>query len=933
MSLSKHAFMFTTGLGFFLATPPSLADEPLPNGLTNSSSVRFGDPLDPASLRLLPLYAREEKGGPTRSFETLALLLPGTQNDRYGVSFLGISSPENSYFIDGIRVGNPVLGVSALPLSAEFAEKVDISLIGSDATFGRGSGGVYDVNTRSGTNEWRTSIWGSMTPGGLDGARALVPSSSTIQTQSHLAFVSDFGAATSGPLIKNKLFFFAGGSFALRRYELDRSLHRVELQSDGTPEIDPKTELQRTTLLPGSITTAIAAGQIGQWTGTLSYRPSSTTEFSIATLGNATSSGGDGTYTFDNMDERLDKTNLNGNDSALGGTNSVFTHALILRGASSFAGGKARVDSALGWVHGTVESAAADGSGVDDIDTPGTLAHVPGVLWRRNSTTTGRHWLGDFETLSADALGRCNPNGVPGEENLHCPVSAYRTGGPGFLSKQTTNRVQGRAVLSVRAQALGEHRLRAGIDFEVETAAYKRGFSGRVYIEENLSGRLVVQEQFGYLRGPDDPVALASLTTSGSSISGGVFVADTWQIRKNLVAEASLRYDGQMLRGEEPTQSIALPFMFSPRVGFSWDPMNNGRSRFFGSYMLRYQHVPLNVALRGLSAENRLTFYQQTSSCDIGQPTTLYGGCGASLIANDSSSPTQRYVLNGGSLAVDSALQAPAAHQVVVGAEATLPWQVRLGITAYSDDLLRALEDATTIHRDRIIGNPGYGRTVETPEATRTSSGLSLTVMRPFAKGFVGLASYTLSHVHGNYEGYFRSDTGQLDPNQLSSYDTPEHNENNTHDLPNDHRHALKLYAGKEFVLPVGVNIEVGGGYTTRSGLPYYAHADNPNFDYGSDVFLPLPGGRKPWLHRLDARLGVSAKLRKNLRLGASVDIFNVANSQAAIAVDQNYTYDWVYPQTYGKPGQPEPTPNPNYGKPTEYQSQRQVRFGLRLDY
>ena len=68
------------------------------------------------------------------------------------------------------------------------------------------------------------------------------------------------------------------------------------------------------------------------------------------------------------------------------------------------------------------------------------------------------------------------------------------------------------------------------------------------------------------------------------------------------------------------------------------------------------------------------------------------------------------------------------------------------------------------------------------------------------------------------------------------------------------------------------------------------------------------------------------------------MDIFNVANFQEVIAVDQNYTYGDVVPIKGATADQieamyPDVEKNPNFGNPIAYQRPRMFRFGVRLTF
>src|SRR5262249_46778777 len=97
-------------------------------------------------------------GTATRSFESLATVAPGAQTDTYGVSVNGTTSPENSFQIDGVAVNNPAFGTLGTPLTTEFVKEVNVVSGGYMPEFGRAMGGVFDVVTQSGGNEFHGSV-------------------------------------------------------------------------------------------------------------------------------------------------------------------------------------------------------------------------------------------------------------------------------------------------------------------------------------------------------------------------------------------------------------------------------------------------------------------------------------------------------------------------------------------------------------------------------------------------------------------------------------------------------------------------------------------------------------------------------------------------------------------------------------------------------
>ena len=64
----------------------------------------------------------------TRTFEQVATIAPTAQNDGFGVSFAGATSPENNYIIDGLRVSDPGFGTLGTNLLTNFIDQLDVKV-------------------------------------------------------------------------------------------------------------------------------------------------------------------------------------------------------------------------------------------------------------------------------------------------------------------------------------------------------------------------------------------------------------------------------------------------------------------------------------------------------------------------------------------------------------------------------------------------------------------------------------------------------------------------------------------------------------------------------------------------------------------------------------------------------------------------------------
>ena len=145
----------------------------VPSVGVGSSSV--GASVDAEFTQRVPIMAPEGVGGMTRSFEALAQVSPGAQDDGFGVSVSGTTSAENQHQIDGVSVGSPAVGTNSSALSVEFIDEVNIVDGGYMPEFGRSIGGAITATTKSGGNETHDSVCLAVNPGAFGGEPELTP--------------------------------------------------------------------------------------------------------------------------------------------------------------------------------------------------------------------------------------------------------------------------------------------------------------------------------------------------------------------------------------------------------------------------------------------------------------------------------------------------------------------------------------------------------------------------------------------------------------------------------------------------------------------------------------------------------------------------------------------------------------------------------------
>jgi hypothetical protein len=157
-----------------------------------------------------------------RRFSDALYLAPGVssggQVGQANPSIAGGSGLENNYVIDGVNVTNAgygalgsysiVFGSLGNGVPFDFIKEAQVQTSGFGAEFGESSGGVVNVITRSGTNAIRGSVFGFSRPSDLESAYKQVNTvNGTVNVTS--THVDDIGGQLGGPIVKNKLFYFA----------------------------------------------------------------------------------------------------------------------------------------------------------------------------------------------------------------------------------------------------------------------------------------------------------------------------------------------------------------------------------------------------------------------------------------------------------------------------------------------------------------------------------------------------------------------------------------------------------------------------------------------------------------------------------------------------------------------------------------------------
>ena len=200
------------------------------------------------------------------------------------------------------------------------------------------------------------------------------------------------------------------------------------------------------------------------------------------------------------------------------------------------------------------------------------------------------------------------------------------------------------------------------------------------------------------------------------------------------------------------------------------------------------------------------------------------------------------------------------------------------------------------------------------------------------------------SSLIGNYEGLFRNDNGQSDPNITSLFDLQSLLANTYGRLPNDRPHQFKFNGSYR----TPWNLLISGNFYAQSGVPFNQLIPHPI--YGNNEGFAVQRGtavvpavtavqvgfpnvvdsigshRTPTTMNLDLGAYFPIKVGEGKELRLTGDWFNVFNSQRAVTLDQTFTIN------SGVTGVP-PVANPFYGSALLVQAPSAFRFGAKFTF
>ncbi len=897
-----------------------------------------------------------------RTAENIALLAPGVQQagallqmnnptpmGTPALSFGGATDAENAYYIDGFNTTDQLTGQGgySLPYGAILQQQTMIS--GYGAKYGRSIGGVISQIGKSGSNTWHFGARASWQPGNMESApvnqywsnpRSTTPGETigNLRTyrknnigQISVGTTGDtiipgseyiYDAYVSGPIIKDRLFFFLGA-------ESDNVL------ASANDAMSPTAK------------TTFAEAHRPKIYAKINWNINENNIFTLTGLQQENKNWLD-QYSFNyNTFTNGDKT----------GSQPTLKNAmrLFIANYTSYLTDSLTLHAMFGKMHTEYYTQMPGASGLPAIQSASKQnpAFTPPGGFSNSNTTVQ---LADPNHRSSVMNYRVDLDYTLGNHDLSFGIDnitswdmddGVSTTGPGYswLYGQTNS---GNALVGgTPTNPAGDPSIAPWVgSTSLNGAAGAGGYYVSQYIFSNAASVRITQR--------------------------AEYIQDNWHVTPNLLLNLGLR-NGTFVNynpaGTAYVRETTPNWM--PRIGFSWNAFGDNSLKVFGNAGRYYIVMPAGVALRGAGASTFTNLYgTYTGVNPDGTPKGF-----APLPQNNGGHPGMGTSANGEygvlpnpELVTAQNVKPEYSDNFVLGAQweftpgyvagATLMYQKLGRILDDWDDQLRIcaaglsqglsymtpqtcgewtsglnLMNPTETEHLRVTSPSGALNTVTVNQAQqgfpngveRNYHSVDLSLTHPWDGKWFGKADLLYSESYGNTEGPVDSIIGQGGDSVVitEQWDFAQLMEYADGRLPNDARWQFKLY-GAYAITPewmIGANLAISSGHPNVC-LGYYGSAETDPLGYatgngtngayhycGGHPAPPGSTGFTPWTHTLDLNVTYSPEWASH-KLTFNAAVFNVFNTQTPL----QYFYG------YGTTAAPEPRYNmPQFWTPPRY--------------
>jgi hypothetical protein len=813
-------------------------------------------------------FQRIPKG---RDFESLAITIPGVNDEPLtggGLSVDGATGSENVFYVDGMDITELDQGRKGQEAAFEFIEEVQMKASGYQAEYGGAIGGVLNVITRSGGNEFHGEVMGYYSGSMLNGKERDTLRLAIFGDEAEYVNYQDLygkdevhrieaGFNLGGYILKDKLWFFS--SFL----PVFRSTSRnIDWQSSATAP--DSTHTQNETYYNGTfkLTTAPLRGlrvsasfmsNFNKYRGDLPAR---------AGTDNPEKEWGLYGFDYPNFSGNLTFDYTLSNNFLISGRFGMFSE-----------------------------------------DTTNQQVQPDGPLFRFRHPTPG------------SAYGMSTTNSMFPEipEDLVKPRGWMNYGyyDAFVTNKRLKQRQSANLNFTYYINLAGEHAWKAGlqwvrlhedIDDTIKYPYFQFGWdSDFQYIDTGER----VRGKYGYyaVRGGEFTGPYGTFANVFSN-RWALFIQDSWtpDFATNLTLNLGLRAESEDIPSfsdlpeySEPPIQFGFGDKIAPRLGFVYDVFGDTKTKIFGSFGYYYDVMKLEMAVGAYGGFKWSSDYYTIDNYDWTLLTADNpGALGTYLTTYNWRIPSFD--------TTDPDLQPMQQSELTVGFEQQIVDNFSGSIRFVYKHLIRAIEDVGIISsagEEYYTTNPGYGYSKRisegglfadylppTPHAKRDYLGINLNFEKRFADNWMAGFSYTYSQLRGNYDGL--SDRPNVNRVWDLWYMVRDQNMNvNNGPLTTDRPHQLKAWGSYVFPFDLTIGFFASG----MSGVPV-----NRSLGVPEDMMVDgrLSDGRTPFLFLANLYAEYNLHLADRYVVQFNVNVDNLFDTATARRIYSGMATDYI---------------------------------------
>ena len=950
----------------------------------DTSSTAIGANLSDHLYESLPL---------ARSVTSLFYLGPGTTDSLGGgsanPSVSGGSALDNLYVADGVNITDSAFGglgiftrsygTLGVGINTSFIKEVQVKTGGFEPQFGQSQGGIVNIITKSGTNQWHGGAFGFSQPGRFEAERSQRDDFSVNKVGEILHGESyDAGVEIGGPApgLRNKMFLFGSFNPSIRR-----NIVRAA-EGSGLLDLYGNQTHQRYFTKNYSFKADYNLSPVHQVNFSIFGDPTTTNLTNLAKLDTPAPI------------RTLNIDNLTANSQLDFGTrniavryNGTLTPTWTVSG--SFSQGRNHFD----------ESGFANFHQIVDRTQP-ARGNFTAVGLGFYEPTDGTTYRGTADTSKQISFVGTHTFGVGYQYQRGFYSGLRERSGPKFTIPATN----ADGTLQISSTAAGQL---SNAAFSLRPAADSCILCPLVTLPDGSETRV-------YLRQDRGEFGVPSFDTE--SDYHAAYAQDTWRLNRFVTALLGYRWEQERLIGSPGPSGSRISYVFtgnwSPRFGVTIDPLGRGRTKVYYNFGRFHEYIPLDLGERSLSSEKDFTgarFAPQFTGDapnrravinQFGTVTPVLdaahllsgatGGTGGAPTV--SAQDPVNFILPGTKLGY--------AQEHLVGFEQQLPGNLVVSVRYIDRRLERIVEDAAVVspegaaffgqtyfignisstldaavnpiafkyavggplpsqcnpdwdtevfdHTGKSLGRVCWAALGKNgkpagdqgadgvpdgfPDAVHNYRAVEIELNKRFAKNWQLISNWRIAKLQGNFEGHFRNDNGQTDPAISSLFDFTGGDFGLLGDqfavgpLNTDRRHIVNIYGSYAFGESAlgrrvrGLNL--GGGLHMQSGVPISEFLAHPVYLNAGEI--PVGGrgklGRTAFYTGLDLHVNYPWSLAERLKLNLIADFFNVTNNQRVRLPNQNRE------STAGQL-------NPDFGQPASFYTPFSMRLGVKLEF